>query len=95
MLNKISIVSAAIASSANAQKDSDTWKQRSVYHIITDRFSQDPDTKEACADLSDYCGGTWKGIENNLKYIADMNFDAILISPVVENVDKGYHGYWA
>ena len=24
-----------------------------------------------------------------------MGFDAIWISPVVENTDKGYHGYWA
>ena len=24
-----------------------------------------------------------------------MGFDAIWISPVVENIDGGYHGYWA
>jgi len=24
-----------------------------------------------------------------------MGFDAIWISPVVENYDQGYHGYWA
>lgn len=24
-----------------------------------------------------------------------MGFDAIWISPVVDNLDKGYHGYWA
>lgn len=24
-----------------------------------------------------------------------MGFDAIWISPVVDNIDKGYHGYWA
>ena len=24
-----------------------------------------------------------------------MGFDAIWISPVVENYDDGYHGYWA
>lgn len=24
-----------------------------------------------------------------------MGFDAIWISPVVDNIDGGYHGYWA
>lgn len=35
------------------------------------------------------------GIKNKLDYIASMGFDAIWISPVVTNYDKGYHGYWA
>ena len=32
---------------------------------------------------------------NQLDYIKGMGFDAIWISPVVENHDGGYHGYWA
>lgn len=42
-----------------------------------------------------YCGGTFKGIENNLDYITGMGFDAIWISPVPENKGDDYHGYGA
>ena len=31
----------------------------------------------------------------NYYIILDMGFDAIWISPVVDNYDNGYHGYWA
>jgi alpha-amylase len=30
-----------------------------------------------------------------LDYIKDLGFDAIWISPIVDNYDNGYHGYWA
>jgi alpha-amylase len=40
-----------------------------------------------------YCGGTWVGIKNNLKYIKDMGFDAIWISPVWKNLPNAFHGY--
>lgn len=45
--------------------------------------------------MSNYCGGTFKGIEAHLDYIQGMGFDAIWISPVVDNFGNGYHGYWA
>ena len=32
---------------------------------------------------------------DNLDYIKSMGFDAIWISPVPENTERGYHGYWA
>lgn len=31
----------------------------------------------------------------HLDYIKGMGFDAIWISPIVDNLDGGYHGYWA
>lgn len=72
----------------------DQWKQRTVYQLLTDRFAT-TNGGGSCSNLSDYCGGTFKGVENHLDYISGMGFDAIWISPVVENYDKGYHGYWA
>lgn len=51
--------------------------------------------------MSAYCGGTYKGMVDQLDYIKGMGFDAIWISPVVENYENymthqyGYHGYWA
>lgn len=71
------------------------WKTRLVYQIITDRFAKSQDTTQGCGDLSNYCGGTFLGIINHLDYIKNLGFNAIWISPVVDNVDKGYHGYWA
>ena len=72
------------------------WKKRSIYQILTDRFARPKgSSKEKCANLNDYCGGTFKGIEENLDYIEGMGFDAIWISPVIDNTEGGYHGYWA
>jgi alpha-amylase len=71
------------------------WKKRSVYQLLTDRYAKDNAGGGACNNLSNYCGGTFNGITNNLDYIQGMGFDAIWISPVVDNLDPGYHGYWA
>jgi alpha-amylase len=73
----------------------DQWKDKVLYQLLTDRFDQTTSTLRACSDLTDYCGGTFKGIEKRLDYIAGLGVDAIWISPVIENTDKGYHGYWA
>jgi alpha-amylase len=75
--------------------NTEDWKKRSIYQVLTDRFAQDNDNTNACGDLSNYCGGTYKGMINNLDYIQGMGFDAIWISPIVKNMDGGYHGYWA
>ncbi|KAL6243114.1 hypothetical protein RBB50_010214 [Rhinocladiella similis] len=78
---------------------SSDWRQRSIYQIVTDRFALSEGTTPKCG-LREYCGGTWKGIESRLDYIAGMGFDAIWISPVIHNLEEnttwghGYHGYW-
>ena len=77
-----------------SSRTAEEWKPRSVYQIITDRFARSEDNMTPCTDLSKYCGGTFKGIIDNLDYIQGMGFDAIWISPVVENTPDGYHGYW-
>ena len=75
-------------------KTSEIWRKRSVYQVLTDRFSNPAEIESACADLSKYCGGTWNGITEKLDYIQNMGFDAIWISPIFENSRDGYHGYW-
>ena len=77
----------------------DQWRTRSIYQLITDRFAT-PDGSSPTCNTGDrkYCGGTWKGIINKLDYIQNMGFDAIWISPVVENVQgktaygEAFHG---
>ena len=78
------------------------WRSRSIYQVLTDRFAQTDGSTTAPCDTADrvYCGGTFKGIQNQLDYIQGMGFDAIWISPVTAqlrgNTTYGYayHGYW-
>ncbi|KAK5113287.1 hypothetical protein LTR85_010904 [Meristemomyces frigidus] len=81
------------------------WRKRSIYQVLTDRYvygNGTDVTPPECSVLDGlYCGGTWKGIESNLNYIAGMNFDAIWISPVVAQLPQqtgdgeAYTAYWA
>jgi alpha-amylase len=93
MLSKITIASTALLATSSAAQV-DEWKKRAVYQVLTDRFAQDNDGSGACGNLSQYCGGTYKGMINHLDYIQGMGFDAIWISPVIDNQEPGYHGYW-
>ncbi|RDB27294.1 Alpha-amylase 1 [Hypsizygus marmoreus] len=79
----------------------DQWRSRSIYQLLTDRFAPSDNSSPTCDTTTrKYCGGTYKGITNHLDYIQNMGFDAVWISPIVENVDnetaygEAYHGYW-
>lgn len=63
--------------------------------MLTDRFEKTDGNTNACTNLSNYCGGTYKGMINKLDYIQGMGFDAIWISPIVTNTPGSYHGYHA
>jgi alpha-amylase len=82
-----------LATSAIAGSTAD-WKKRTVYQLLTDRYWRSNGDTSLC-DLHNYCGGDFKGVQQQLQYIKDLGFDAIWISPVVDNTDGGYHGYWA
>jgi alpha-amylase len=75
--------------------DKNAWRERTIYQVITDRFARTDGASAACDNLHAYCGGTWKGLEDNLDYIGNMGFDAIWISPIPENKGNDYHGYGA
>ncbi|KFY02051.1 hypothetical protein O988_02376 [Pseudogymnoascus sp. VKM F-3808] len=83
-----------------AAKTAAEWRELSIYQVLTDRFATTDGSSPSCA-ITDYCGGTWKGLENRLDYIQGMGFQAVWISPVVHNIDGdtpagyAYHGYWA
>ncbi|KAG5652836.1 alpha-amylase [Sphagnurus paluster] len=69
------------------------------FQLLTDRFASSSKTSKPCdTSTRKYCGGTWKGITEHLDYIQGMGFDAVWISPVVENVEQetaygeAYHG---
>lgn len=73
----------------------DQWKSRTIYQVLTDRYYRTDGSTQACSNLGNYCGGTYRGLINKLDYIQGMGFDAIWVSPIVKNMNGGYHGYWA
>jgi len=91
-LASLLFITLLIAASAHTAQE---WKTRTIYQILTDRFARTNGDSTPCRDFSNYCGGTFQGIVNNLDYIKGMGFNAIWISPIVANNPGGYHGYWA
>ena len=88
---KLSGLIIVILLSAISCKTKEEWKTRAIYQILTDRFARTSDT--GFCNLGQYCGGNYRGIINKLSYIKNMGFDAIWISPIVENTEGSYHGY--
>lgn len=64
-----------------------------VYHIFVDRFAtatgQPP--MRAGADLTDFHGGTIRGITERLEYIAGLGINCLWLSPVMDS--PTYHSY--
>eukprot|EP00933_Yihiella_yeosuensis_P036851 TRINITY_DN3066_c1_g3_i1.p1 TRINITY_DN3066_c1_g3~~TRINITY_DN3066_c1_g3_i1.p1 ORF type:complete len:1485 (+),score=281.53 TRINITY_DN3066_c1_g3_i1:270-4724(+) len=69
------------------------WPQVGMYQVLIDRFATD-DTPEHCDKLNDYCGGTIPGLMQKVEYLEDMGVDGIILSPIVDQMPHGYHGYW-
>lgn len=67
--------------------------------MLTDRFARDGGDNTPCdTGKKQYCGGTWRAMIDRLDYIQGMGFDAVWISPIVENIEddtdygQAYHG---
>jgi len=68
------------------------WPKVGIYQILLDRFASPQE--EYCEDLTDYCGGTLPAAAGKLGYLKELGVDGIALSPVVDNMPGGYHGYW-
>lgn len=84
----------------------------SVYFVMTDRFENGDNSNDGAGltggrlgggddptDIAFYHGGDFKGLTSRLKYIANLGFTSIWITPPVVNQfvqqgSAGYHGYW-
>ena len=71
-----------------------------IYFIMTDRFYDGDISNDNYPDVDPdnptaYHGGDLQGIIQKLDYIESLGVTAIWISPVVDNQEYGYHGYWA
>ena len=78
--------------------DSRRWLGRTVYFVVTDRFAADGEVPPCTGKR--WCGGTLDGVRSKLDYIQASGFDAVWITPVVQQVEwrdnfngTGYHGY--
>jgi alpha-amylase len=80
------------------------WREEFIYFLMVDRFHDSHErtpgdnagkTNGFGTDdqLKISCGGTLKGIQNNLTYIRDLGCTSIWLSPVFENNLQSYHGY--
>ncbi|KAK5744333.1 hypothetical protein LTR17_002043 [Elasticomyces elasticus] len=101
-LSALTLASLLLAVRPSQGATADEWRTRSIYQVMTDRFSLDKTTAwmPCHTEIGPYCGGTWKGLMQNLDYIQGMNFDAIWISPVTAQLPqytkdgRSYAGYW-
>ncbi|CAL6085232.1 1 [Hexamita inflata] len=70
------------------------FRSRRIYQLLTDRFASNDNGN--CDNLGNYCGGTFNAMVSKLDYIKDLGYDAIWISPTLEqahNASNLYHGY--
>jgi glycosidase len=113
------LLGGCVATRAPAAPDTDVSNKQDfstdvVYQIVTDRFVDGNSANNpagaafssGCVQLKLYCGGDWKGIQNEIEngYLTGMGITAIWISPPVENIttiinysgvnNAAYHGYW-
>ncbi|WP_442599143.1 alpha-amylase family glycosyl hydrolase [Neobacillus sp. D3-1R] len=79
------------------EKEDRKWQDETVYFLMVDRFNNGDTTNDMDVDVKDplaYHGGDFQGIIDKLDYLKDMGFTAIWLTPIFDNADKGYHGYW-
>jgi 1,4-alpha-glucan branching enzyme len=77
------------------------WRDCCIYFLMLDRFRNAAAAPRGTWNqiFERRQGGTFKGVEGQLGYIADLGTKAIWLSPVLKNtkpdVDFNYHGYGA
>lgn len=79
------------------EKEGRKWQDETIYFLMVDRFNNGDNNNDFKVDMKDpkgYHGGDFQGIIDKMDYLKDMGFTAIWMTPVFDNVDKGYHGYW-
>ncbi|MCZ8539862.1 alpha-amylase family glycosyl hydrolase [Psychrobacillus psychrodurans] len=93
----IILVIASLSTQTALASEERKMQDEIIYMIMVDRFNNGDTSNDRDANLSDplaYHGGDFKGITEKLDYIKEMGFTAIWLTPIFENMDKGYHGYW-
>ena len=75
------------------------WRDCWIYFLMIDRFANPSAVPQGTWNqvFSHRQGGTFKGVQSQLGYLADLGAQAIWLSPVLKNskpdFDYNYHGY--
>ena len=86
------------------------WSKQIIYFLLIDRFADgnpannagtnllshqpyDPQTQNSAA-LKTYQGGDLQGVIDRLDYLQDLGVTAIWLSPVFDNSDSAFVGWW-
>ncbi|WP_082234675.1 alpha-amylase family glycosyl hydrolase [Halobacillus massiliensis] len=80
-----------------AEKEERQWQDESMYYIMVDRFMNGDSENDSNIDTKNpkaYHGGDIKGVIEQLDYIKEMGFTSIILSPIMENEEGGFHGFW-
>ena len=91
------ILSSLMPVNTRAEEEKRTLESEIVYNIFVDRFNNGDAKRHEQVDINDelaYHGGDIKGIEMRLDVLQNMGFTTLVLSPIMENAKKGYHGYW-
>lgn len=86
-----------IPSDVSADKSAGKVQDEVIYNILVDRLNNGNPKLNEQIDITDpltYSGGDILGIMMKLDDLAKHGFTTIALSPIMENVDRGYHGYW-
>ncbi|MBM4764207.1 alpha-amylase family glycosyl hydrolase [Bacillus sp. B15-48] len=73
------------------------WQDESIYYLMVDRFNNGDNSNDYMVDTRDphaYHGGDFEGVIKQLDYLSEMGFTTILLSPIFENDENGYHGFF-
>ncbi len=79
------------------EKEERKWQDETIYFLMVDRFNNGDTSNDLDVNIKDpkaYQGGDFQGIIDKLDYIKDMGFTTIWMTPIFDNQDLGYHGYW-
>lgn len=82
---------------ANIDAEENNVNEEIIYSVFVDRFNNGDSKRNEQVDINDelaYHGGDIKGVEDRLDVIQSLGFTTVLLSPIMKNAKKGYHGYW-
>ncbi|HEY4553692.1 MAG TPA: alpha-amylase family glycosyl hydrolase [Bacillaceae bacterium] len=91
------ILAMHLAPHASAEEENRFWQDEIIYFIMVDRFHNGDTSNDYAVDPHNpgsYHGGDFAGIAEKLDEIKDMGFTAIWLTPIFDNENGGYHGYW-
>ncbi|CAJ1412909.1 unnamed protein product [Effrenium voratum] len=64
-----------------------------MYQVLIDRFAT-PHPQHCEKLTNEYCGGNLPGLMEKVNYLEELGVDGLVLSPVVDQMPHGYHGYW-